>query len=430
MRTQVRQPGFVAQARAPLSLYNLSAACATGAAVIFGYAIARSYLIVAAAFAAVLVFYPSVALGAAVLSANLRTSLPGLPSGLTLPDVFLGLFLLGWLLESIASARVRVPPKWTTWLVAFLAWAWCSLLIANADTEALALARVTLYGLAFFGATNRHAARRVLLVVLGFGTLEAVVGLAGITPRSGSRLLGTVGDPAQFGLLLLFALAAVPLVRWKHARWIAYTVVGFAVVSTFTRAVWIGALIEAVLLVAPRVTRRILSAIVIVSSVFVVAVALQGAATERLDLNPSSLPLRQHSWAEGTQLIDASPITGYGWASGDALAPNAYNLWINVAVATGIVGALLLAAFMLSMARYLFRNRGDPLCFVGLTYLAGFMSVSLGEMTIYAAAPATVTLFVVMGLAVGSGMRSTGSHADPLHAVDQTIVDARGNVSK
>jgi hypothetical protein len=424
VRTKVRGSGLAALVRAVLSPYNLSLALVVGAALIVGYAVASSYLLLAAAFAAVLVFFPSVSLGAAVLSANLRTSLPGLPSGLTFSDVFLGLFVLGWLREAITSGRGRVPPKWTAWLLAFLTWAWCSLLITHADASALALARVTLYSVVFLCAAARQTSRSVLRVLLGFGVLEAVVALAGVTPRLGSRLLGTLGDPAMFGLLMLFTLAAIPLFRGKQARRISYAVVGLAVVSTFTRGVWIGGVIEAVLLVAPRVTRRLLLAIVVVSSVFVVAVALQGVATQRLNLNPGSLSLRQRSWAEGLRIAEARPLTGTGWAlAGDAGVPNPYNLWINVAASTGIVGALLLAAFMFCLARHLVRHRDNPVSRVGFIYLAGFMAVSLGEMTVYAASPATITLFAVMGLVVGSGtsVMATGSAAVSLHSGDQPI---------
>jgi O-antigen ligase len=137
-------------------------------------------------------------------------------------------------------------------------------------------------------------------------------------------------------------------------------------------------------------------------------------ATSQLDLNPGSVSLRTDSWQSGTDLIERSPVFGHGWAVGGAVESNRstsppYNLWINLAASTGILGAVLFAVFVTRLLGATMHSR-SPEAMAAFPFLLGFMAQSLGEMTLYAASPGSMLFMALAGAALAAATRDGPQH--------------------
>jgi O-antigen ligase len=363
----------------------------------------------AALFAAavtILWFVPSIALLASAiivrrLFADVRAFGPLRPT-----DVLLAVFVARWIVQRLTttegpSRELRSRRPWITALLLFLAWSWLSLWETGSMDTLTALARITLYGLAFFAAADDERLLKPLLVTFAlYGTFEVALAALGITPHVGLRWYGAKNDPQEFAILLLAALPAA-LILPRKIRW---PVMGAAVVGlvfTLSRGIWFAAGVELLALTIPWVRRRWVLAFIAGALMILGGLLIQQRLTEQLNLNPQSLALRQHSFQEGFSLIEQHPLFGTGWSIGTvrqsdpgALAP--YDLWLNLGASTGILGACLFALFVALLVRELVHDRRPEVVAVWI-YLLAFLAISLEEMPIYADSPATVEFFLLVG---------------------------------
>ena len=320
-------------------------------------------------------------------------------------DILLLIFLLRWLSGMLASGVLRTPPRaLTLWLGTFLLWAWISLVLASSWQTGWALGRITMYAAVFVAASmDAHSARPLLRFIAAYACLEALLALIGVTARVEGRLYGIVGDPVQTGLLMLAGLAAVRTLGMFPRR-IAYVLLWATIVLTFTRSIWVASSVSLLVVAWPNLRTRLMR----VAAVTLLALAaswwLIPVATTTFHLSSESIDLRVQSWTSGVHLVQSKPIVGNGWAIGtasDISTPPPFNLWINVAASTGIPGALLLTGFLVRLTASLAYSR-EALPRVWFQYVVGFLVLSLGEMTVWAAGSSTIEFFALTGAVVGA----------------------------
>lgn len=333
---------------------------------------------------------------------------------MNLTDVCLTLFVARSL--GSLSRDLRNPPMHLLASGGFLAWSLIVTLIEG--VSATPLLRIALYVLAGLCVARDPQARRILeCAIVGYAFTELLLSL----PMLPARLFGpTIGDPAQFGGLMLVAATIVvfrvrPLiVRLPLAL---YLVTGS--ILSQTRSVWFAAAAVAALLFL-RGRGRLLP----------VAVPALGALiglpfipwlTRIAHLNPDSAYVRADSLQSSLDAILSHPFTGQGWAylSGttlDALhgGVGAYNLWLNVTAATGFVGLVFFAAWMVFAARDL--GRVDK---VGYTVLTILLAMGLSEMPIYADALLTIVFLLLVSPPAGNE-RIAVTDTSPLPAAAAT----------
>jgi O-antigen ligase len=328
-----------------------------------------------------------------------------------LSDLALLLFVSRWAAgRTLGIDREPLTRPWHLWLFAFVGWAWLSLFLVDAPT-ATALERVTLYAAVFVAAsTDRRLAKPVLIFLALYSAFQAVASLAGFTSHLGSRLLGFNGDPGVYGTLMLAGIAGSMVLPTK-ARFLTIPPAAIAAALTLTRATWVAGIVQAGLIVWPRHRRRQMVIGALVGIAVALAFWLAPVVTERFDLNPTSVELRVTSWHTALDLIESDPFLGHGWdvggRSGRAAAP--YNLWLNTAASTGILGAVLITGFLAMVLRELVRS-SDPVAHVGVIYLAGFIVLSLQSMTINATGNRTIMFFTVTGSCVALARKRGSGH--------------------
>lgn len=384
------------------------------AVVAAGYAIAqRSELSLALAGAVVAVIAPPwVLLAGAIVAQDVLPREP-IVGQLILSDLCLMAFVMRWAIARVIdSDRARLTRSRYLWLGGFLAWAWLGVVVGGSPT-ATALGRVTLYGAVFVAAsTDRRLARPLLQLLALYAAFEAFLSLTGFTSSTGLRLLGFYGDPGVFGALMLAGVAGSMVLPFR-LRLFTMPLVVSAGILTFTRATWVAMAIQGALILLPRVRRRraLIAALVAV----VVALAFWAApiVTERFGLNPHSVPLRVSSWQRAVELIRDEPVNGHGWDVGGTLGRGVapYNLWLNTAASTGVVGALLLTGFLAAVVRDLVRVR-NRVAQAGLIYVVAFLVLSLQTMTIHAAGTVTIAFFSVAGVCLAVAKQPLGP-SDP-----------------
>jgi hypothetical protein len=244
---------------------------------------------------------------------------------------------------------------------------------------------------------------------------DAILVVLGITPQEDGRALGLYGDPQQTGLLLLAGFCFAPLLP-RPFRFPAMLLTLGGIGLTKTRSTWIGALGAIAARLLPRLRRGIPRLAALASVTLIVGWFLIPLATTRFELNPASIDLRTRSWDTGFDLIGQSPLVGHGWALGGSggvvgdNGPPPYNLWINVAASTGLIGAATLTTFFVLLLRVLIRGTSREAA-LAVPYVVGFLLQSMGEMTFFAASPATIAFFAISGAAIGSLSSRPADHA-------------------
>lgn len=213
-----------------------------------------------------------------------------------------------------------------------------------------------------------------LLFVLGV-MLSTVFGVIGWwdsgSPDYGGRAVGLTIHPNHFGLSALVALPlALPLSRSgsRHRVWgsaLALAILGFAVVSSGSRAALIGAAIWLVLVVVLNPKIRVPFAVfaglplVVLATLLPNIVGSGDSALSRL-FAPSngerqSSSIRTSFYQEAGELFRDSPIIGQGFAN----ALRYHSVPLQVAVTAGLlgIGALIFAALG---ALRLLRKAAEP----------------------------------------------------------------------
>jgi O-antigen ligase len=334
--------------------------------------------------------------------------LPGytLVGALQGPDIALLLYLIRWSAMVLARGRAGFQDRRVVLILALsVGWWWISLILSGSTGTALALTRITLYATVFAAATSEKGLGRALLAgVAVYAAIEAALSLVGVTLRVEGRLAGTYGDPGIFGLLMLAGIAAAGVLP-RPMPLIARSLTIPALILTLTRGAWIAVAVSLLTIAWPHVNRRMVRLAAAGALVLALSWWLVPLATTQLGLDPRSLPIRVASWRAGLELAADEPITGHGWALGERFyssgQPQPFNTWINVAASSGVIGAVILGAFVLRLLRILSRSE-ETVARSWFAYLAGFLTLSLGEMTIYATSPATILFFVLTGAVVAS----------------------------
>jgi hypothetical protein len=303
----------------------------------------------------------------------------------------------------------------SVWLLLFLGWAWASLAAVGSWDTALALGRVSLYGAAFFfAARDESLARPLLYTVVVSAAAEVAFGVV----RAGApdtRLVGTYGDPHQLGILLLAALPVTLLLPRIWVRVPALVIVVAGLFLTYTRGIWIAGTAELALLALPFMRRYVVRVGLVAAVVTGVALWLQERVSQQFNLSAQSLPLRVRSWETALSLIRDDPVLGSGWAVGLKLGPLGtppYNVWLNLGASTGVPGVLLFIVFVGVLTWELARSR-QAVARATLVFLAGFLVLSLGEMTLYAAAGGTILFFIVSGSGLGATLGNIPAGQEP-----------------
>jgi O-Antigen ligase len=342
---------------------------------------------------------------------------------LSAPDLLLGVVVVRWFFSAMRGRdSVRILSLPVVAIALFVAWAWGSLMLADSFATATALARITLYCALFIALTDdAEGGRSLLLGIIALAGVQAALILLGITKLDSGRVAGFYGDPQQAGLLLLAGLGLSQLL--PPALAIPSGAANLiAIALTRTRSTSIGAIVALVTLVFPRLRRRMSRLAVAAAVVLLVGWLLIPLATQRLNLNERSIDQRTASWQSGVQIAAEHPLIGTGWSlggdtPGSVAATPTYNLWINLAASTGLVGMLLFTTFLAATVGIVVRSQ-DKVALATLPYLMAFLAESMGEMTVYAASPGTITFFAVAGVAVAAASPATSSE-EPLRMVPQ-----------
>ena len=323
-------------------------------------------------------------------------------------DLLLGAFLArqGIRMLTPAIREGIFSSRHSQLLLAFLLWAWLGLLLVQSWETSLALGRITVYAAVFFALmTDETLGPPIFRMLSIFAVFEAVLGLAGITPRQEIRLLGHYGDPHQFGLLMLTGLAGTCVMR-PSARRLIFPILLAGVVHSFTRGIWLSTTVGLLTLFAPQLTRKRAVFLGLAAALVVGFLAIEPLITSRLSLNPETKEYRLLTIDIAIDTIVDRPVFGAGWAVGTLDLPEditpPYNLWINLAASTGILGAILFTAFLLALLRALAYST-QPVARGALMYLSGFLVLSLAEMLFYANAPSSaMAFFIVTGAGVAT----------------------------
>jgi len=342
---------------------------------------------------------PSWALLAVALVAIRDLPVPGFDATVMEPLRPADLLLMIWIIRHAVTARsgerLRLPSS-ALLLAAFFVWSAATSLVHGA--EITPLLRIALYAGIFAVLAARPARGELYPAIVGYAVVEVVVSF----PQWGTRLIGVVtNDPQQLGMVVLAALALV-LARRGHGalRPVLLALLAAAVVFGRTRGIWFAAAVLFALWLQPRLSRRRL--LVLIAVLLAVAFVLLDPLTSALGLNPESGQLRAMSISSGLDAVAQSPWIGHGWApaSDPAADPTetpagpVYNLYVQLAVSTGLLGLGLWLAFQLRVLRSAARK--DRAAFL---YLGAFSALSLTEATVYAGSLVTVLLFIFAGSA-------------------------------
>jgi O-Antigen ligase len=398
-----------------------SVACSAGV----GYAIVRKpgLTVLAAGWTVSLLCPPWLLLGGAIVAQHLLPTQQVL-GVLLVSDLLLIAFVARWVVVGVTSREWDLPTGAGLWIVAFGVWAWLSMFATGSWQTASALERVTLYVLVFIAATAQPGlARRVFVIVALYATAESILALVHVTPQvEGSRLVGWYGDPGVLGALIAAGVAATMLLH-RSARLAMLAVLLPAAFLTYTRATWVAVIVELAVIAFPFVRRRWVLLGGVIVAVVVAAAWVAPLITQRFELNPQSLPMRLSSWSRAVELTRSAPWFGQGWNVGGqfGVGQNPYNLWLNVAASTGILGALLITLALAIMVRDLART-SLPTAQAGLAFLAGFLVLSVQSMTFRAAGTVTIMFVALIGACLADAHR-------PVQRIDRDVPSA-GHASR
>jgi hypothetical protein len=336
-----------------------------------------------------------------------------LPGGLIVSDLLLAVYVARVIASRLAGREAPFRWGWRGWLVAFVGWAWLSLIVTGSWVTATALARVTVYAVVFLLASqDRSLAKPLFRFVAAYATFEAVLALTGVIPPALGRLAGLYGDPGVFGLLMLAGIAGTfTLPRWLRA--ICLPLLILATFLTFSRNVWVAAIAMFAIVILPRIQRRFLLVVAIIGVICLVGYLAAAYVTSQFDLNPQSLPLRLRSWETAVGFIQDHPGFGLGWDLGGQFGHGTgvfppYNLWLNVAASTGILGAVLLTIWLAFLVKTLAQASGI-LPRAGLLLTVAFLTNSIQAMSIYAAGTVAITFFILAAAAVAAAEKEMES---------------------
>jgi putative inorganic carbon (HCO3(-)) transporter len=231
------------------------------------------------------------------------------------------------------------------------------------------LSLFVLYGVCYVVIRTLGNARRFALVVLasaavpvGVGLYQTMEGGAHVIAEFG-RATGTFLHPVPFGIFLgLLISFATPLLFSRSALPLAFKLAAplalVALVGTYTRTAWIGALVGLLLVGVQRHRSLLLLAPVTVA---LIAFAVPSTVTRSSDVSDdpsslggagSSIDARFTQWDVNLPKIQRNPVVGQGLK---AIAENqgalVHNDYLRAAVETGIFGFAVYLWLMLATLR-------------------------------------------------------------------------------
>jgi hypothetical protein len=214
----------------------------------------------------------------------------------------------------VANRRRPTLLEWSA--LGFLLAAAVATLSVHGNSPTTAYARVASYlifGLAVGRALGPGGRTQLARAFVGGAIGQAVAALTSLTGTTYTRFpigryLGTLGDPAQFGIPIAFAAVLVALspqiIRSRYARFGAASILCFAVVGSVTRSAWAVLGTGFLLAALTRVGRGRTPATRV--AVAVVGVAAVSVGTALVILGASSLGLAQQSAALRGRSIGAA----------------------------------------------------------------------------------------------------------------------------
>jgi O-antigen ligase len=218
------------------------------------------------------------------------------------------------------------------------------------------------------------------------------------------RVQSTLRGPNPLGAYLVLVLSAVGamIVAARKFRWravVLYAVSGVALVLTFSRSAWLGALVSMILLIwlslrSVRIRRYVLlAAAVAVTAFAIVGYALrdndrfqniffhtneQSQSTESSNqghlaaLHDGVSDVLHRPWGDGTGT--AGPASVYNTGGSVRIAENYY---VQIAQETGVIGLALFVAINVLVVLRLWQRRGDQLALVLLVSFAGIAVINM-----------------------------------------------------
>ncbi len=349
--------------------------------------------------------------------------------------VFAGALGIGLVSLPRTFDRLVRPPG--LWVVLYAAWATVS--VTYSVTPMLSLGAVfTLWSFLLFSAAAnvRLSAREILYGIAG--PIAALVLASWIVyivwPDVGSsifwpdaitpvrRMTGILGHPNTLGhaAALLGGLAMIaPAYTGLRLRFVAAPVIlAIATIGATESRTALAAMVVGVAMVYGRYRHARIMAVIVATAAVVTLLYSGLTRTGRgldslfahLSRNGSSQEIytltgRTSIWRFVWERVRESPWIGHGFASsrivissgyatpGGWTAPSAHNLWLQTALDTGLIGALLLTLALLHQAICVWR-RASPLGTFALAYVAvgGLTEATLGV------TPQTTALVWLLGL--------------------------------
>jgi O-antigen ligase len=272
---------------------------------------------------------------------------------------------------------------WAAWSALTLLWSldpdWSAKEFRNEVIYA-----VLAFWMCYVAAQARGALRVIASVVAAGSALACGIAIYHFAASTGHYPGGMHGGPGSHSSVLLTLMPCALLAAWHGARaripWLLLLGSALALLyalsayTTLNRTVWIGLVIEALVIFALLGLRRGGSTdrrpIRIVGAALVVlaagAVALAAVHAERQALQ-SAVPVKQDPrlrlWPEAGKLIAERPLQGYGFGrglmraelaqrTGDSMLWHSHNLFVDTALQAGIPGLLLLVALLACTVRH------------------------------------------------------------------------------
>lgn len=271
-----------------------------------------------------------------------RDLVPELEGGLLLSDIALGIFVVRWAIPWLVYEQSMRFAAASWWLLLLLAWAATALAFTGGG-EHLALARIAVYAIVFVAASVTPGLARPLYLLATFFSTGALLYLV-------STSMLVIGDPHQFGLLAMAGLAGAQFIRRSSWRKVFSVISAVAIVLCFRRGIWIAGAVEGGILLVPALRRkggrlRLVLAILLGAMVVGLALSAQEELTERFDLNPESLELREQGGKPRSTRYVSSRCSGLDGAPQATRANRAPTLcWPWLPPSESSEGSCLLAS--------------------------------------------------------------------------------------
>ena len=290
----------------------------------------------------------------------------------------------------------------------------------------------SLFWLSLQSLAGADDARAVIRALLASGYVVAAVAIIQSIHDVGPAF-GSLGNPNVLGafLALVFAISAgeVFVTRSTAGRILLFNlliVTGLALLLTFSRSAWVGAVVGLVAVVASRLRRAAVLAPLVVVAVIAVAIVPGLGARMRTLFDLAALTgSRLGIWRDSLHLIASRPILGYGpdnvglvfprfqtgdWglAAGHLRQPidKAHLDVLQVAATQGVVGVVAYAVLLGAFAWCFWRARRDEAM---LPLLAGWVAYQVVVQLNFSALASALPFWIFAAAAMVS-LRLTRTH--------------------